>query len=329
MLFLFLSFFTKAQDLHFSQFYASPLSLNPAMTGLFPSDFRLITNFRDQWASVTYPFLTTSLSFDMQTLRGKLNKDFLGAGLFFANDGSTISTLHSTKAMFSAAYHKALDFDGAQYLALGIQAGIIQKSLGDAITLPNNWIPQTGFSPTSGFDNFQSNIAYADLQVGLIYYARLMDNKSSLYAGTALFHITKPNESLVPGLNQPLHRRFVGHAGMRLYTDQDFVIMPNFIYMFQSTASEFNIGTSVKYKLSQEANESPYLTGGLWYRWKDAIILLLGLDIQNWTAGISYDINISSLSQRSRNRGGFELSLQYIFSKPGAIQLGTNPCPTI
>jgi hypothetical protein len=39
----------KGQDIHFSQYYASPLSLNPANTGNYDGDWRLMNSYRQQW----------------------------------------------------------------------------------------------------------------------------------------------------------------------------------------------------------------------------------------------------------------------------------------
>src|SRR5204863_3995983 len=77
--FLSTSFFVKAQDPHFSQFFASPLTLNPAFTGKFSGSWRLAANHRDQWASIPKAYVTTSASFDMPILKSKVpENDILG-----------------------------------------------------------------------------------------------------------------------------------------------------------------------------------------------------------------------------------------------------------
>ena len=45
----------KAQDIHFSQYFNSPLSLNPAQTGNFDGNWRIVGNTRDQWRALNYP----------------------------------------------------------------------------------------------------------------------------------------------------------------------------------------------------------------------------------------------------------------------------------
>ena len=330
LLFSGLAIFSFAQDIHFSQFYASPLSLNPGMTGLSLGDFRVIGNFRNQWASVTNPYITTSVSFDMKAHKFQ-NKDYVGAGVMIFNDGSNTSTYHNFRLMVSGAFHKALDMNGNHYLSLGVQGGFVQKGLGNNITLPNQWNETTGYDPNSGGETDLGNkIGYGDLQTGLMYYGFLSDNQSSVYGGMSIFHLAKPNESFVPNNTHRVHRRFVANGGLRYVTDDaKWIFNPSLIFMAQSSAREFNLGTSVNYKISPSADRSPYAIGGLWYRFGDAVILMGGVEIENWTAGLSYDINVSSLKEVSRGRGAFELSLRYNFNRPGSSQLGTNPCPRI
>ena len=49
-----------AQDLHFSQFFNSPLTTNPANTGFIPdANYRVGINYRSQWTSVPAPYTTS------------------------------------------------------------------------------------------------------------------------------------------------------------------------------------------------------------------------------------------------------------------------------
>ncbi len=54
-----------AQDIHYSQFYASPLTLNPALTGVNECNYRIGAMYRNQWKSVTTPYQTPSISFEI------------------------------------------------------------------------------------------------------------------------------------------------------------------------------------------------------------------------------------------------------------------------
>src|SRR5688500_5194946 len=100
----------NAQDVHFTQYFASPLTLNPALTGLTQCDLRVSANYRTQWASISSnPYTTGSISFDMATMKGKLNNgDAVGVGLLALYDRSGTGALTNINVGLSLAYHKAL-----------------------------------------------------------------------------------------------------------------------------------------------------------------------------------------------------------------------------
>ena len=78
----------QAQDLHFSQFFNSPLVTNPANTGFIPdADFRIGANYRNQWSSVmSVPYKTISVFGDAQVFRDRLENGWLGLGGLILND---------------------------------------------------------------------------------------------------------------------------------------------------------------------------------------------------------------------------------------------------
>ncbi|MGK0365214.1 MAG: hypothetical protein ACI85O_002279, partial [Saprospiraceae bacterium] len=83
-LFICLLFLTsaQAQDPFFSQFYAAPMTLNPALTGSFNGKFRVSTIYRDQYRkTLERPFSTYAVSTDLRFTPGKFKsayKDNIG-----------------------------------------------------------------------------------------------------------------------------------------------------------------------------------------------------------------------------------------------------------
>src|SRR5438045_9699739 len=61
-----------AQDPSFSQFFSSPLNVNPALTAKINSDWRAISNFRDQWIGPASSYATGTISFDRKILQNKI-----------------------------------------------------------------------------------------------------------------------------------------------------------------------------------------------------------------------------------------------------------------
>ena len=73
---------SQAQDPGFSQFFASPLTLNPALTGKFNGVLRVAGNYRNQWPDINNAFITTTVSIDGGILRNRLpENDTWGIGL--------------------------------------------------------------------------------------------------------------------------------------------------------------------------------------------------------------------------------------------------------
>ena len=62
----------KAQDPIFSQFYSTPMQINPALTGLFKGDLRFIGNYRSQWNKVPVNYMTFSGGVDQKFINTNL-----------------------------------------------------------------------------------------------------------------------------------------------------------------------------------------------------------------------------------------------------------------
>src|SRR3954452_25468987 len=120
--FLFLVVTANAQDPHFSQFFASPLTLNPALTGKFDGNLRVAGNYRNQWPTINRAFTTTTVSVDFPIMRNHIAPtDTWGLGVMGYSDQSANSALKFNYLSVSTACHKGLDEDGYQQIAAGFQ----------------------------------------------------------------------------------------------------------------------------------------------------------------------------------------------------------------
>src|SRR6476620_11330450 len=100
----------QGQDLHFSQFFNSPLTTNPANTGFIPDgDYRLGMNYRNQWSSVmTVPYKTMSAFGDVALGKDRMENGWVGIGGAILRDVAGSGNLTSTKIYGSVAYHQLL-----------------------------------------------------------------------------------------------------------------------------------------------------------------------------------------------------------------------------
>ena len=322
-----LSFGANAQDIHFSQFYMSPLNLNPAMTGVMNCNSRIAVNYRSQWASIlgSNAFQTYSVSYDQRVAVGR--SDFFGIGATFWGDRAGSADFATTTGKLSLSYSKKVGGSRkfGNYLVAGVEGGAAQRSLN---FLALRWGTQHdglgGFdasapSGENGFDRDQ--FLFADLAAGLLWFM-VFDENNSLYAGGAFHHLNRADQSFDSQEEDLLYSRYTVHAGGEFLLSSRFGLVPGVIIMNQGPSFQVNAGTNVKFLLDGGGRNSSTQSFqlGLWARVSnrlddsvltDALILSSRFDYENFALGFSYDINTSDLRVATDSNGGFELSLQY------------------
>ena len=304
-----------AQDIHLSQFYSQPLMINPAMTGNLNGSYRAGLTYRNQWASVPAPYETFILGFDMSLLSCQLGGDHIGAGLLIYRDQSGDGVLTETSALASLAYHKALDQNGQYVLSVGAQAGFTQKGVDfTRLTFPSQ-IEDYQINPALANNESIENdqFSYMDVRLGGLFTASV-NEKVSLYAGGAYNHATKPEETFLnsQGEANQLSPRLVLHGGGSISVNEQFSVSPSLMYMSQASNTLTIAGAAFGYHFDSgryDTGSALYLGG--WYRFDDAVVMLLGIDFSEFKFGFSYDINVSDLKEASNGQGAVELSLTY------------------
>lgn len=317
-----------AQDIHFSQFYASPLNLNPALTGTAP-DYRIAGIYRNQWRSVSVPFQTYSASGDARIPIKKLKKDILAAGLVFTGDRSGDAKLGMNSVYVALAYQKSLTKNNNHYIGLGIQPGFVQKSLKyQQLLFPSQHLGND-FDPNAAQNENVSNpsVGYFDMHAG-IQVSNQFGKRIGMMNGFTVYHLTFPKESFL-GESVRLKPRFTVHGGLRILAAKNFYITPNYIFQFQNKNREIIAGTGFEYHL--QGFKFPLIPSmGFWFRPGDAAVINLGLEYYRIRIMAAYDVNVSGLKSASNNRGGFEIAVIFtqLFKQASAGNAPVLvPCP--
>jgi len=327
-LILFIGINCYAQDLHFSQFYNSPLTTNPANTGFIPdADYRIGVNYRSQWGSIlSQPYNTISASGDAQLFRDKLQNGWLGLGGVLLSDKAGSGGLRSDKVYGSVAYHQMLGL--SSLLSAGFNLGYVSKRIDPtALKFPDQFNGKffDGSNPTDvQFQNL--NIDYYDMQIGM-NYAYFPQEDIYINAGYSIHHINKPKESFF-GDNTEAGKipvRHIGFVNAILKVNPRVIINPNVYFTTQAKAIELNGGIRANYNLS-EYGESQ-LIAGLYYRYKDAIIPTIGFETKKTAFTFSYDATLSPLNSFNNYRGAAEFSIVKKGFYPGNSDRQTM-CPT-
>lgn len=316
----------QAQDPRFSQFFASPLTLNPALTGRFDGNLRVAGNWRNQWPTIENAFRTYTMSADFAIMQNRIREtDRLAVGVLALGDQQADGLLKNTYYSLSTAYHISLDEDGYHQVAVGFQGTYAQKRLNTANLKFEDQLRSDGFTGiTSEIFNPQNvNINYLDLNAGVLFTG-VTAGSISYYAGGSIYHINKPRESFT-GADFALQQRYTGHVGAYFPTGANTVFHASGLYQYQAGASETVIGGAFGINAGSGNENSPTTVyAGSWFRFGDAIIPFVGLEFSSFRLGASYDVNISDLKAVSQSRGGFELSLIYIRRSSGDRPV---PCP--
>jgi type IX secretion system PorP/SprF family membrane protein len=332
-LFLFVSFFfcgfcSEAQDIHFTQYYTSPLNLNPAMTGFFDGSQRFTLQNKTQWESVTVPFTTLSASYDLPILKRYLKHDLFGGGIVINRDQEGDSKYGTTQVNLSLSYIRSVSRLNNQFVSFGIQAGAAQRTIDYSQLLFDSQWDGTSFNPGLPNDEqFNSrNFFFFDLSSG-VYWSIVQHNGNGFSAGVALFHINEPQQSLLGNDNIRLAPKLLINGNEQLMITSKIKLYPGILIMHQETYNEVDIGSLVKFvQVPAEINYLA-LSCGMYYRVGDAFNLIAGLDYRDFSLGVSYDINSSNLVPASHNRGGLELTVMYILNKNKKNYVKKIPCP--
>lgn len=321
-----MTLYSKAQDVHFSMFDLSPLNLNPANTGNFNGDYRLAAIHRNQWRSVTVPFVTTSISGDaVAPFRGLQN---LHVGLMMLSDKAGDSKFSTFKLNPSVAYHHYLTKDSSQTVRVAIQSGFTNRSINfDQLRFDsqyNGYVYDDNLN--SGETFYRNSRFYGDLNLGAQYQIKL-DSTKTFDVGVSWFNIAKPKQSFNDLAGVKLDRRFVLQLGGTYVLNSKITLLPGFIFMPQGKYREFLIGSNLKYRVQNSPLKADAIYVGAWIRTRDAYYFTFGADYKHIHARVSYDFNYSNFVPATNRRGALELGLIYIHKNIRSKHVKYKRCP--
>jgi type IX secretion system PorP/SprF family membrane protein len=305
-------------DAHFSQYYAHPLWMNPALTGAFDGVVRVTGVYRNQWGSITTPFSTAGISADVVTGHN------IQLGISILNQSAGDAGYRFTNGSFSISYSGIqLGQEGDHLIMIGLQGGFLNRRFDPAsFEFGSQWNAAGGFDPTTPSGDYLSKVSAAALDFGAgINWTDLgEDKKVNGFAGFSAVHLSQPTEPFIAGSRAYLPMRFTLHGGLRINVNEGMTLTPHFLYLQQGNSEEQMIGAQAKWSV----DETTSLFAGVNYRFDDAVVPMAGLTYGRFTLGLSYDNTISNLGKLSGGANAFEVSLSFVLprdDRPGI------PCP--
>lgn len=334
ILLVFLKNVASAQDPHFSQFFASPLTLNPALTGKFNGDMRAAGNYRNQWPTVNNAYVTSTVSVDFPILQDKLREgDRWAIGILGMTDKTANGILTSNYFSLSTAYHKTVDEDGLHTIGVGFQGTYANRTLDgprlhfvDGLQIDGTFLP----SASEPVNLEVVTASYFDMNAGVLYNGSL-NGSNEVYFGVSMYHLNQPKESFLGVDNITVPTRLTVHGGgffPSAASGNSWYVSA--LYNRQATASELVFGGALEIPASTDENKPVNVYIGSWARINnvtDALIPYVGLDYGSFNLGMTYDVNISTFKPASQSQGGIEISLIYMFKKTHDAGTHEVQCP--
>jgi type IX secretion system PorP/SprF family membrane protein len=314
------SVFGQSTEPIMTQFYNTPLQVNPANAGLFAGRARVITNFKRQWESIGEPFQTIAFSGDFQVARDVLGGDFFGLGIDINQDKAGVSELSNLAANVSVSYTKAMDSRKTHFVSIGFQGGYGQRSMSTAnINWGSQWT-RYGFNtaiPTVD-QSLEGSESYFDLGSGVNYFYSRRDNTVKVYIGVAGYHLTQPVISFLGNEEEVIGRKFNINGGLRYQfgRSSNYSVYPNFIYSWQGPSSVFIYGTDVEYRIddgSRSTGTKKYTSFavGMYHKVSKTLSPVIKLHKAGFSLYISYDFEIGNITRVTNGQGGIEVGLKY------------------
>lgn len=311
-----------SQDVHFSQFDAAPLYFNPALSGLFDCEHRVIGNYKGQWAT----YQSFMLSYDRPIHELPFAGGYLGAGGLILADYAGETNYGNTLLKLMPAYHNDI-IPNKLTLSVGLDIMMNIMSINEnKVLLPGGIDPITG-NPSFGVDFDNPTRFYADMGLGLNGVYQLNQN-IPISAGATFFRLFgSGGGGIASDFVHPNYRRFSLNANSAIPVSESIVLLPSAIYLRQKINQQLNFGSYVQFSLKGQTQLIDALYVGLWHRYGDAVILGLAFDKPlnnaiNMNLGMSYDITVSDFRSSDKwinaNNVGtdsFEISVKFTYCR--------------
>ncbi len=330
------------QDIHFSQYNYSALTLNPALTAAY-KDLQATLQYKDQWHNLN-GYRTMAATFEMKadqrrwiehatmsrTYKKKMMKG-MAFGLQLFSDKAGDGALKQTQLNMSMAYHAHIS-EGNTFSAALI-GGVVQHSITSMENLRWNSQYYGGlYDPSMPSEDFSNrSFTNPDFGMGILWshgepnrYLTANDQKH-FNLGVSIAHLNRPKYSFISETER-LNMKMTMH-GNTMYGIANSPLSTGFSFFYtkQGKTDELTLGGQMKYKFKEESQYTGFVKGaslslGCYYRNKDAVIPYLLIEMDAYAIGLSYDSNISGLKTATTGRGGFEVTLRLMNLSPFLYQ---------
>lgn len=312
----------RAQDIQQAQFFALPVTTNPAFAGHMEFDCKeMKSNLRGSWLSRRQ--WGRAFSSDAAIVELFQKKSRMGYAIQFQNQRIDGGKFSSAAGGFSLSHR--LNFSNDWHLSSGLQISLVQRGFAFSELRFTDQFTDRGFTGPAGQQDLPAaSKIYPDVSAGILGF------NERFWAGFSVQQITRPSVSfLQPGERLPM--RFNIQAGMKFPLRSD----PNF-GLFRRDVSLHPVW---QWRIRQPFNQMDAgfyynhepLMAGLLYRGsvfgktgadnrltQDAVVFLFGIKKEGLRLGYSIELNI-----KRKTTGAFpsqEITLSYQYARKGCLR---------
>lgn len=320
-----------AQDLHFSQFYNAPLTMNPALTGISKGDIRLTSLYRSQWNAANSPYKTFNVSAEKKFYNINHDRWWFSAGIDLFHDQAGTGDLSNNHVALTGSFTRQLDRNS--FLSFGATLGLGQRGfdLGN-LSFDNFWNGQTvDYNRPTGEDFDNTSIVYPDMGAGINIRRQFPRSRSKIDFGVGIFHVNKPQQSYYENKDSelPIRGCITILPSIQVNPTGDFVGAATVQQQGDYFESLVNVGYR-HYLSTQRAKELAvqFTLGFRFNKIGDAFMPAAELHYRDLMVGLSWDMNVSKFKEATNRNGGPEIAIRYIIHKVYPIKL-FKACPLI
>lgn len=314
----------QAQERYLTQFYGSPITLDPSLTGNFEGNYRVNLAYRNQWSrNFEKPFTaflgSVDLNFDLGLKNQKVH-DIVSAGLYFAHDKAGVLDLGNTEMGIAGSYHKALGPN--QFLSGGLYLSLNQRNSNFTnVTFEDQFNGEDGYTQPTAESLAENNFSYFDQGVG-VNYSNYPEKQNGFNVGISVAHLSRPEASFYKrdlnseesAISFRLPMKYTLHAGGRLVLDDYMSLYPRLMYQRQQPFDMATVGLTLATDVYFWTIHTGVFARGAGVNNKynfDSAGFLLGIEYNKWQVGVSYDIGFPSFIYYNKNQGTIEITVSY------------------
>lgn len=306
---------SNSQDLHFSQYFRTPIFLNPALTGAANEDMRVVAAARNQWQTIAVPYNSILIGADTK-IPFKMNRDKFGLGMMVVADRAGDGKYTTVHGALSGAYHLVTSGFSFMDLSIGSSLNYYNRSYNpDALTFDNQFNGDY-FDPSIPVNEQFDRLSLSFFDVGLgLNYMQVINQLHSFNLGGSVQHFFSSEQNFFIQSQNTLLQKKYNFYGYGEYRATDRIsLIPLFFYQLQEKKHELIFGGGLGFDFNPDGEERSKIKLGVSARIEDALIFWLQWEGDNNSIQISYDLNTSPLQIASNSYGGLELSYSHLIN---------------